>query len=80
MPKFGQFLLKGGIDMENRNEIETLSPAEIQRRFCIPIATLAFWRWARTGPRFYKVGRKVLYGLEDMQDFLEARKVDQNGG
>jgi hypothetical protein len=61
-------------------EPEMMSPPEVQRRFCIPVATLAYWRWARTGPRFYKVGRKILYGLEDIQGFLEARKVDQTEG
>jgi excisionase family DNA binding protein len=38
--------------------------------------TLPRWRWQGFGPRFIKVGRKVLYRVEDLEDFLKGRTVD----
>ncbi len=37
--------------------------------------TLANLRLAKRGPRFFKVGRKVVYRVEDLEAFLFARPV-----
>lgn len=36
---------------------------------------LARWRWAKTGPRYIKAGRSVLYTRADIEAFLEAHAV-----
>lgn len=36
---------------------------------------LARWRWAKTGPRYIKAGRSVLYARADIETFLEEHAV-----
>lgn len=38
--------------------------------------TLENWRWRRTGPRYLKVGRTVLYRLRDITEYLDHRTVE----
>ena len=51
--------------------------------------TLERWRWLGQGPRFLKIGGRVLYRLEDIEAFEaeqvrhstpRARKPDARGG
>jgi hypothetical protein len=36
--------------------------------------TLANWRWAGTGPPYYKLGGRVLYDRDDLDVWLAARR------
>lgn len=38
----------------------------------VSTAQLAEWRSRGGGPRFIKLGRKVLYKVSDLRDFLDA--------
>lgn len=51
-------------------ELELLGPRE----------KLAQWRHKNTGPAYYKIGRKVVYRGSDLNDWLEANRVDPNQG
>ena len=42
---------------------------------CAP-RTLANWRSAGRGPRFFRVGRLIRYRLEDLLSYCDARAVD----
>lgn len=33
---------------------------------------LAEWRYKKTGPRFYKVGRIILYPFDDLEEWFEG--------
>lgn len=55
------------------HEADFLSEAEIARRTGISQRTLQGWRFSGRGPRFTRVGRKVLYPAADLQEFLRAR-------
>jgi predicted DNA-binding transcriptional regulator AlpA len=35
------------------------------------VETVRFWRWKSTGPKSFKVGRRVLYAVEDVDAWLE---------
>jgi hypothetical protein len=38
--------------------------------------TVRYWRHVKQGPKSFKVGRRVLYAVEDVQTFInEARGV-----
>ncbi|HRC85624.1 MAG TPA: helix-turn-helix domain-containing protein [Thermoanaerobaculia bacterium] len=37
-------------------------------------ATLDRWRTVGGGPVFYKLGGRVMYRLEDLEDFVRARR------
>lgn len=41
----------------------------------IPKGTLANLRSQKRGPRYYKVGRRVLYFVEDVERWLKAEPV-----
>lgn len=40
------------------------------------VATLADWRHRRRGPRYLKIGRKVLYRMEDLSAYLAEHVID----
>jgi predicted DNA-binding transcriptional regulator AlpA len=57
-------------------ERKMLSPAEVEAIFGIPRGSLANLRWDKRGPRYFKVGaRKVMYRVEDVQDWVERNPV-----
>ena len=37
-----------------------------------PIATLRYWRHLGTGPRSFRLGRRVLYRRSDLHDWIAA--------
>lgn len=54
-----------------------LTPELLAQRWNINPATLSQWRWNGRGPLFVKIGRRVLYRLEDIEAF-EKQKIRQN--
>ena len=61
--------------MGKNNSFEkfTATPCEIEQMFGIPRGSLANMRWAKKGPRYFKVGsRRVLYRLEDVKKWIES--------
>ena len=41
-----------------------------------PKEKLAQWRHKRTGPPFYRLGRKIVYRGSDLNAWAEAQRVD----
>uniref|UniRef100_A0A6M3LCU7 Putative DNA binding, helix-turn-helix domain containing protein n=2 Tax=viral metagenome TaxID=1070528 RepID=A0A6M3LCU7_9ZZZZ len=37
--------------------------------------TLDIWRSAKTGPPFIRAGRRILYRLDDLREWVAARQV-----
>ena len=58
--------------MEKRRMV---GPDDAETLYSVPKGTLANWRWAKKGPKYYKVNHKVLYRLEDLEDFFTANPV-----
>lgn len=54
---------------------EYLSPKEVELVFGIPVKTLADWRQKEKGPRYYRVGKRIQYGREDMQRYINIGRV-----
>ena len=44
----------------------------------VSVHTLADWASQRKGPRMYKIGRRVLYKLEDLKAFVESSMIINN--
>ena len=40
------------------------------------VGTLTVWRSQNTGPPYHKVGKRILYKGSDLNDWLEANRVD----
>jgi predicted site-specific integrase-resolvase len=50
-----------------------LNQLELARRWTLSPRTLERWRWTGVGPRYVKVGKRVIYREEDVQDFETER-------
>ena len=42
----------------------------------VPPKTLASWAYRREGPPFYKVGRHARYNVEQLERWLETKRVE----
>jgi hypothetical protein len=51
-----------------------LNQLELARRWAISPRTLERWRWTGAGPRFLKVGKRVVYRIDDIEAF-EAKRL-----
>ena len=49
-----------------------MTPEQAAERLTVSPKTLARWRWAGHGPRFFKIGRLVRYSESDVQAFITA--------
>lgn len=53
-----------------------LTTEEVAELLRTPVETVRYWRHVNKGPRSFKVGRRVLYAVEDVEAFLDdARKA-----
>lgn len=46
-----------------------VTQAELARRWSISPRTLERWRWIGEGPRFLKIGGRVIYRLDEIEAF-----------
>lgn len=53
--------------------IHHLNQTELSRRWRISPRTLERWRWLNVGPRYIKIGGRVVYRLEDIEAFEAAQ-------
>jgi hypothetical protein len=49
--------------------IRHFSQLELADRWRISHRTLERWRWSGEGPRFVKIGGRVVYRLQDIEQF-----------
>jgi hypothetical protein len=62
--------------------VRHLNQTELSRRWCISPRTLERWRWLKFGPTFLKVGGRVVYKLEDIEQYESAQRhvIANKGG
>ena len=51
-----------------------LNQTELAARWSISARTLERWRWTGEGPAFLKIGGRVVYRLEDVLAYVQARQ------
>ncbi len=51
-----------------------LTSNQLAKRWVIRTETLSQWRWNGRGPQYVKIGRRVLYRLEDVLGFEEQKR------
>jgi excisionase family DNA binding protein len=61
-------------DRPASHEPELLTIAEAAELLRAPVATLRYWRHLGTGPRSFRLGRRVLYHADDLQVWIDARR------
>lgn len=54
-----------------------LTPEALATRWQLPLATLSQWRWNGKGPQYIRLGKHILYRLEDVMIF-ERQKLRQD--
>ncbi|RBY88558.1 AlpA family transcriptional regulator [Blastococcus sp. TF02A-26] len=54
-------------------EPELLTITEAADLLRAPVATLRYWRHLGTGPRSFRLGRRVLYRYDDVQAWVEEQ-------
>lgn len=61
---------------------EYLTPAELVQRYrgSITIRTLANWRSTGEGPRYTKIGGRVLYPVDAVKTWEESRTLGAKAG
>jgi hypothetical protein len=55
--------------MTDDRPIKHLNQIELSRRWSISPRTLERWRWLGQGPRYLKIGGRVVYRVEDIECF-----------
>jgi hypothetical protein len=54
-----------------------LTPRTLARRWSITPEALAQWRWNGRSPRYLKIGKRILYDLEEIEKY-ESNHVRDN--
>ena len=52
-----------------------LTPKQVEKIYGLTEKWLANMRWQKRGIPYLKVGSKVLYRLEDIEDFIEKHAI-----
>jgi excisionase family DNA binding protein len=60
-------------DHPSSHEPELLTITEAAELLRAPVATLRYWRHLGTGPRSFRLGRRVLYPRDDLKAWVEAQ-------
>lgn len=56
--------------------MEYLTTEELATKLRTTPETVRYWRHIKKGPKSFKVGRRVLYAVDDVEEFIaEARGV-----
>ena len=64
---------KTNVAVSGREPEPLWSTAEAAAFLSVPIATLRYWLYLRTGPKSYKVGRHRRYRRSDLEAWLLER-------
>jgi hypothetical protein len=63
----------------NNSRIGDLEPKEYFLKFAgISSRTEANYRAARSGPPFYKIGRRIMYSRQDIEDWVKSRRINSD--
>ncbi|MCW3040109.1 MAG: Transcriptional regulator, MerR family [Solirubrobacterales bacterium] len=69
-----------GRDHPAESASELLTIAEAAQLLRAPVATLRYWRHLGTGPRSFRLGRRVLYRRDDLHTFIDAQRTQAGTG
>lgn len=52
-----------------------LTTAEVAEMTRTPAETIRYWRFVGKGPKSFKLGRRVLYALEDVEAYIAQARA-----
>jgi hypothetical protein len=67
-----------GAELATGQPPELLTITEAAALVRAPVATLRYWRHLGTGPRSFRLGRRVLYRRDDLRAWIDAQH-DRSG-
>jgi hypothetical protein len=72
---------QGVLSAHSDRTIRHFNQVDLSRRWSISPRTLERWRWLKEGPRYLKIGGRVVYRIEDIEAFEKqhVREVEQPG-
>ena len=56
--------------------VKHLRQAEVAQRWSVSHRTLERWRWTGAGPRFLKIGGRVVYRVEEVEAFEAQQGIE----
>ncbi len=59
---------------------ELLTIAEAAQLLRAPVATLRYWRHLGTGPRSFRLGRRVLYRRDELRAWIDVQHGQDSVG
>ena len=59
---------------------ELLTISEVAAIVRAPIATMRYWRHLGTGPRSFRLGRRVVYRVGDLQAWIDTQANASDNG
>jgi excisionase family DNA binding protein len=63
-------------DRSPNRDPELLTIAEAAELLRAPVATLRYWRYQGTGPRSFRLGRRVLYRRDDLHNWIDHQRAE----
>lgn len=63
------------ISAESTGQNRPLKMDEVSTRTGVPVDTLRYWRHIGTGPRSYKLGRRVVYDIADVEAWMAHQRA-----
>lgn len=66
-----------GNDLSRARRLMTM--AEVEAEFGFAINTLRFWRYRGTGPRSFRLGRRVVYARTDVEQWINKARTGNTG-
>jgi predicted DNA-binding transcriptional regulator AlpA len=54
-------------------EVQLLTTTEAARLLRAPVGTLRYWRHLGTGPHSFRLGRRVVYRLIDLEEWIDEQ-------
>jgi excisionase family DNA binding protein len=58
--------------------VDLLTISEAAALLRAPVATLRYWRHRGTGPRSFRLGRRVLYRRDDLEAWVDAQRTQES--
>ena len=58
-----------------RHDDELLTLTEVSEILTTPENTIRWWRQMRTGPEFFKIGRRLYTTVGDLRRFIRAQRL-----
>ena len=52
---------------------DLIPPEQAAEYLCVSVVPRRKWRWEGKGPKFLKLGRKVVYREQDIHDWIDGR-------